>query len=235
MVGEKGRGGFQWQRVKSKHFPTVFKQIEKNKKKSDETTGIFTQNQFSTKSIFFYGCDSKISHTTTGIFNFSNLKNSALSFPYNFLHIAILVIEKTRYIIIGKIICKLEFKIFTRLRFETFYVVVGWNKVGISAYVILSLNDTPHPYLERFVRRQSSPLSANEFLALDLAVTWYSLISYTSFAFPSFNCISFLRNKYMPYICGTLTISIQSIPSLKRKLNLVGTLGGQKLKIFNIF
>ncbi|KAF0766833.1 Uncharacterized protein FWK35_00015326 [Aphis craccivora] len=38
--------------VKSKHFPTVFKKIEKNKKKNDGKTGIFTQNQFSTKSIF---------------------------------------------------------------------------------------------------------------------------------------------------------------------------------------
>ncbi|KAF0755816.1 Uncharacterized protein FWK35_00026114, partial [Aphis craccivora] len=38
--------------VKSKHFPTVFKKkIEKNKKKNNGKTGIFTQNQFSTKSI----------------------------------------------------------------------------------------------------------------------------------------------------------------------------------------
>ncbi|KAF0769759.1 Uncharacterized protein FWK35_00003557, partial [Aphis craccivora] len=43
--------------VKSKHFPTVFKKIEKKKKK--RKTGIFTQNQFSTKSIFLYGCNSK--------------------------------------------------------------------------------------------------------------------------------------------------------------------------------
>ncbi|KAF0749674.1 Uncharacterized protein FWK35_00036671, partial [Aphis craccivora] len=48
--------------VKSKHFPTVFKKIEKNKKKSDGKTGIFTQNQFSTKSIFLYGCNSKTNH-----------------------------------------------------------------------------------------------------------------------------------------------------------------------------
>ncbi|KAF0769056.1 Uncharacterized protein FWK35_00009762 [Aphis craccivora] len=41
---------------KSKHFPTVFKKIEK---KNDGKTRIFTQNQFSTKSIFLYGCNSK--------------------------------------------------------------------------------------------------------------------------------------------------------------------------------
>ncbi|KAE9529991.1 hypothetical protein AGLY_011453 [Aphis glycines] len=35
------------------HFPTVFKKkIEKNKKKNDRKTGIFTLNQFSTTSIF---------------------------------------------------------------------------------------------------------------------------------------------------------------------------------------
>ncbi|KAF0768827.1 Uncharacterized protein FWK35_00024982 [Aphis craccivora] len=45
--------------VKIKHFPTVFKKIEKNKKKNDVKTGIFKQNQFSTKSIFLYGCNSK--------------------------------------------------------------------------------------------------------------------------------------------------------------------------------
>ena len=63
-------GGFRWQSgypcciidVKSKHFSTVFKKIEKNKKKSDRNTGIFTQNQFSTKSIFLYGCNSKTNH-----------------------------------------------------------------------------------------------------------------------------------------------------------------------------
>ncbi|KAF0758203.1 Uncharacterized protein FWK35_00021351 [Aphis craccivora] len=49
--------------VKSKHFPTVFKKKEINKKKkNDEKTGIFTQNQFSTKSIFLYGCNSKTNH-----------------------------------------------------------------------------------------------------------------------------------------------------------------------------
>ncbi|KAE9525473.1 hypothetical protein AGLY_014273 [Aphis glycines] len=64
------RGDFRWKseypwciiQVKSKHFPTVFKNLEKNKKKSDGKTGIFTQNQFSTKSIFLYGCNSKTNH-----------------------------------------------------------------------------------------------------------------------------------------------------------------------------
>ncbi|KAF0719145.1 hypothetical protein FWK35_00023885 [Aphis craccivora] len=43
----------------------IFQQITKNRekqKKNDEKMGIFTQNQFSTKSIFLYGCNSKINH-----------------------------------------------------------------------------------------------------------------------------------------------------------------------------
>ncbi|KAE9543778.1 hypothetical protein AGLY_002008, partial [Aphis glycines] len=49
--------------VKSKYFPTVFKKNEKNKKKKNNgKTGIFTQNQFSTESIFLYGCNSKTNH-----------------------------------------------------------------------------------------------------------------------------------------------------------------------------
>ncbi|KAF0760682.1 hypothetical protein FWK35_00014372, partial [Aphis craccivora] len=68
--------------MKNKHFPTVFKKIVKNKKKCDGKTGIFTQNQSSTKSFFSYGCNSKTHHckylkfshncyisTTTEIFN----------------------------------------------------------------------------------------------------------------------------------------------------------------------
>ncbi|KAF0765773.1 facilitated trehalose transporter Tret1 [Aphis craccivora] len=43
------------------NFGGVFKKIEKNKKKNDGKTGIFTQNQFSTKSIFMI---------TTEIFDF---------------------------------------------------------------------------------------------------------------------------------------------------------------------
>ncbi|KAF0764235.1 Uncharacterized protein FWK35_00014074, partial [Aphis craccivora] len=47
--------------VKSKNFLTIFKKIEKNKKKM-RFTGFFTQNQFSTKSIFLYGCNSITNH-----------------------------------------------------------------------------------------------------------------------------------------------------------------------------
>ncbi|KAF0765115.1 Uncharacterized protein FWK35_00029502 [Aphis craccivora] len=42
--------------VKNKHFPTVFEKIGKNKKKKYGKTGIFTHNQFSTKSIFYMVC-----------------------------------------------------------------------------------------------------------------------------------------------------------------------------------
>ncbi|KAF0759846.1 Uncharacterized protein FWK35_00015596 [Aphis craccivora] len=38
------------------------KKSRKTKKKNDGKTGIFTQNQFSTKSIFLYSCNSKTNH-----------------------------------------------------------------------------------------------------------------------------------------------------------------------------
>ncbi|KAF0746587.1 Uncharacterized protein FWK35_00030522, partial [Aphis craccivora] len=38
------------------------KKSRKTRKKNDGKTGIFTQNQFSTKSNFFYGCNSKTNH-----------------------------------------------------------------------------------------------------------------------------------------------------------------------------
>ncbi|KAE9535270.1 hypothetical protein AGLY_008003 [Aphis glycines] len=55
-------GGFRWQiehpwciiKVERKHFPTVLKKNQEKRKKSDGNTGIFTQNQFSTESIFLY-------------------------------------------------------------------------------------------------------------------------------------------------------------------------------------
>ncbi|KAF0761735.1 Uncharacterized protein FWK35_00014910, partial [Aphis craccivora] len=48
--------------VKSKKFPIVFKSVRKNPKKSNRKTGVFTQNQFLTKSIFLYDCNSKNNH-----------------------------------------------------------------------------------------------------------------------------------------------------------------------------
>ncbi|KAF0748172.1 Uncharacterized protein FWK35_00025071 [Aphis craccivora] len=43
-------------------FQQFSKKSRKTKKKNDGKTGIFTQNQFSTKLIFFYGCNSKTNH-----------------------------------------------------------------------------------------------------------------------------------------------------------------------------
>ncbi|KAE9532625.1 hypothetical protein AGLY_009706 [Aphis glycines] len=57
-------GGFRWK----SEYPwyiievKIFKKIEKNKKKNNQKMGIFTQNQFSTESIFLYGCNSKTNH-----------------------------------------------------------------------------------------------------------------------------------------------------------------------------
>ncbi|KAF0754014.1 Uncharacterized protein FWK35_00018491, partial [Aphis craccivora] len=60
-------GGFRWQKVKSKNFPIFKKKIDDGKK------GIFTQNQFSTKSIFLYGCNSKTNHCKC--LNFYHISN----------------------------------------------------------------------------------------------------------------------------------------------------------------
>ncbi|KAF0761769.1 hypothetical protein FWK35_00010590, partial [Aphis craccivora] len=44
-------------------FVTFSNSFQKNReKKNYGKTGIFTQNQFSSKSIFLYGCNSKINH-----------------------------------------------------------------------------------------------------------------------------------------------------------------------------
>ncbi|KAF0751858.1 Uncharacterized protein FWK35_00035157 [Aphis craccivora] len=43
-------------------FPNSFQKRREKPKKNDGKTGIFTQNQFSTKSIFLYGCNSKTNH-----------------------------------------------------------------------------------------------------------------------------------------------------------------------------
>ncbi|KAE9530969.1 hypothetical protein AGLY_011431 [Aphis glycines] len=63
-------GSFLWQseypwfiiEVKSKKFLTVSKKIRKIRKNSDGEMGIFTQHQFSTKSIFLNCCNSKTNH-----------------------------------------------------------------------------------------------------------------------------------------------------------------------------
>ncbi|KAF0761045.1 Uncharacterized protein FWK35_00004888 [Aphis craccivora] len=43
-------------------FSNSFKKNREKQKKNDGKTGIFTQNQFSTKLIFFYGCNLKTNH-----------------------------------------------------------------------------------------------------------------------------------------------------------------------------
>jgi len=40
----------------------IIRSIWEKQKKSDNKTGIFTQNQFLTESIFLYGCNSKTNH-----------------------------------------------------------------------------------------------------------------------------------------------------------------------------
>ncbi|KAE9539854.1 hypothetical protein AGLY_005106 [Aphis glycines] len=95
-------GGFRWKseypwciiEVKSKHFQTVFKKIEKNKKKNDGKTGIFTQNQFSSKSNFLFCYNSKtnrckylkFSLNTIEIFNFSNDKKKSEIVSHSFFY-----------------------------------------------------------------------------------------------------------------------------------------------------
>ncbi|KAF0751538.1 Uncharacterized protein FWK35_00022092, partial [Aphis craccivora] len=53
-VGALGKSFFE--------FNNSFQKRREKPKKNDGKTGIFTQNQFSTKSIFLYGCNSKTNH-----------------------------------------------------------------------------------------------------------------------------------------------------------------------------
>ncbi|KAF0762329.1 Uncharacterized protein FWK35_00017476, partial [Aphis craccivora] len=55
-------GGLRCKKVKSKHFPTVFKKIEKNKKKMTEKREFLRKTSFRPNRFFFYGCNSKTNH-----------------------------------------------------------------------------------------------------------------------------------------------------------------------------
>ncbi|KAF0767621.1 Uncharacterized protein FWK35_00006090 [Aphis craccivora] len=48
--------------VKSKHFPTVLKKIEKNKKKMTEKREFLHKTSFRPNRFFLYGCNSKTNH-----------------------------------------------------------------------------------------------------------------------------------------------------------------------------
>ncbi|KAF0769293.1 hypothetical protein FWK35_00001181 [Aphis craccivora] len=50
------------QRSNKRTFPSNFQNSREKQRKSDGKTEIFTQNQFSTKSIFFCGGNSKTNH-----------------------------------------------------------------------------------------------------------------------------------------------------------------------------
>ncbi|KAF0759860.1 Uncharacterized protein FWK35_00008837, partial [Aphis craccivora] len=54
-------GGFRC-KILEVTFSNSFQKNREKQKKNDGKTGIFTQNTFSTKSNFFYGCNSKTNH-----------------------------------------------------------------------------------------------------------------------------------------------------------------------------
>ncbi|KAE9528814.1 hypothetical protein AGLY_012389 [Aphis glycines] len=100
-------GDFRWKSEYPWCIIEFSKKSRKTKKKNDEKTGIFTQNQFSTESIFLYGCNSKTNHCKYLKFspNFKFLQN--LSKTRKFA-------KKTRSIIIRKILTVVD-KIFLAL------------------------------------------------------------------------------------------------------------------------
>ncbi|KAE9545351.1 hypothetical protein AGLY_000894 [Aphis glycines] len=123
-------------------FSNIFQNNREKQKKNDGKTGIFTQNQFSTESIFLYGCNSKTNHCkylkiSPNIYNsiifihvgkkiLDDQKNLKIVYTSNFYEICRkrenlqvfleLAIKKTRSIIIEKILSAFEFKIFTKSR-----------------------------------------------------------------------------------------------------------------------
>ena len=66
-------GGFRWQsgypwciiEVKSKHFPTVFKKIEKNKKKMTEKREFLRKTSFRQNRIFYFAITQKLIDVNT--------------------------------------------------------------------------------------------------------------------------------------------------------------------------
>ncbi|KAE9543392.1 hypothetical protein AGLY_002192, partial [Aphis glycines] len=96
--GFRGKSDYPWCNieVKNKHFPSIFKKIEKNKKQMTENGNFYAKPVFDRIDFFIW-----------------LIKNTTLSCPLVFLQVAI---EKTRSIIIGKILSAFEFYIFTKSR-----------------------------------------------------------------------------------------------------------------------
>ncbi|KAE9545064.1 hypothetical protein AGLY_000607 [Aphis glycines] len=89
------RGGFRWKseypcciiEVKSKHFPTVFKKIEKNKKKMTEKREFLRKTSFRQNRIFYFALTQKLIDVNT--LNFHQMFVLAFS-----IHIVLKVIKK---------------------------------------------------------------------------------------------------------------------------------------------
>ncbi|KAE9521806.1 hypothetical protein AGLY_017796 [Aphis glycines] len=115
--------------VKSEYFPTVFKKIEKNKKKVTEKQDFLRKTSFRSNRFFFYGCKSKKNHYkyltfsphgfVTVINTWLNFQNTLTFFDSKFYDIYRKrenFEKKTRSNIIGKILSAFEFKILTKYR-----------------------------------------------------------------------------------------------------------------------
>ena len=78
--------------VESKYFQIVFKKIENRKQKN----GNFTKNHFSTKSIFWFCCNSKTNHCKYLKFS-PNVYIMVIYLQLNILAIFKLLIDKLKY------------------------------------------------------------------------------------------------------------------------------------------
>ncbi|KAE9544238.1 hypothetical protein AGLY_001417 [Aphis glycines] len=147
VIGEKGE-------VKSKRFPTVFKKTEKNKKKVTDNWKLLCKTVFQPNPFFYMVVTQKLITETHEIF--TTIKNSTLSFPQVFLQVAI---EKTRSIIIGKVLRTVTITIY----FQTILSICYNSKIKLvkfsSIYDLYFLNN--NKYLKSF---EDKSLSLRDFL-----------------------------------------------------------------------
>ncbi|KAE9522195.1 hypothetical protein AGLY_017455, partial [Aphis glycines] len=182
-------GGFRWKseylwciiEVKSKHFPTVFKKIEKNKKKMTEKRELLRKTSFRPNRFFYMVVIQKLI-TTTEIFDFyANFFLKCRSNSYeicrkrenlqlilklkNYKKCCVFLqeaIEKTRSIIIGKILMSIKYfwpnkntlKLYTKILIYYSYSTIFFS-LAFEVQILTKIRQN-HEYLQIIFVLQNS-------------------------------------------------------------------------------
>ncbi|KAE9535889.1 hypothetical protein AGLY_007790 [Aphis glycines] len=193
----------------------VFKKIEKNKKKNDGKTGIFTQIQFSTESIFYMVVIQKLI-TTTEIFDF--YANFFLKCRSNFYEICrkrenLQILEN-----FTTIYRQLKFSIFLKIFFEVsikfFWPYQNTCKFYTKFLICYSYILTKSVGLEK---RRSSLYSCY-YSYNKIAFVLYTSNNYRNNEVFLINIISFINNSLLIVIYSIYSVQVKSAQSLGRKL-----------------